>query len=190
MPEEKSHLRLFISLDIPKGAKKEIMRLQQQIKNLTPIKKGFIKEANIHLTLQFLGKIKASQVETIKGLLQDIKLAPFKAHLGTIGTFNPKRNLVKIVWLSLETQEIFTLQQKISQALSPFIIKKEKCEFKSHITLARVKNAIKKEEVDKIFAKISLGDIEFVVNEFCLKQSRPFESGAKYTTLKTFKFKQ
>ena len=65
--------RVFIALPIPGPVKDEIVRVQDELRNLLPRRcVRFTKREQFHLTLRFLGNVKSQRVE---GLINEIRAA-------------------------------------------------------------------------------------------------------------------
>lgn len=161
--------KIFISINIPDRAKKQLARKIEPWKDL-PIK--WTKEANLHITLFFLGHIDddttAAICQKIKNLagaeevfdleLSEIRLAP--------NSKNPQ-----MVWLMGEADEnLRRLHEKIEKALDIFV--SEKKAFRPHITLGRIRKR-KWEELEpkpEIFAKfplsVSVDSVDVMASDF------------------------
>ncbi|MBI2629916.1 RNA 2',3'-cyclic phosphodiesterase [Candidatus Pacearchaeota archaeon] len=174
-------MRVFISIDIPEKLKKEIALLQKQIYSQGFFEGKITEPENLHLTLKFIGEITDSQLIQIKERLKKVKLKQFKARLGSLGVFT--NDLIKIIWIKMEGDGIFELQNKIDSCLSD-IFKKEK-RFMSHLTIARVKKVKNKPELLNLLGYEM--NKEFPVAEFNLKNSELTPTKPIYTILEKYK---
>ena len=59
-------LRAFIAVDISPEIRKELIRIQSELKNSLKGNISWVEPENIHLTLRFLGQITDKQLEEIK----------------------------------------------------------------------------------------------------------------------------
>ena len=173
-------VRSFIAIDIPENVKKQIVDLQNQL----PYFMGKKTELdNLHLTLKFLGEIDDSVVSDVKKLLENIKLKKFEVTISEIGVFN--ENFIKIIWLKLEGDGIFNLQNEIDLRLDNLFPREKR--FMSHLTVARVKNIKNKKEFLDSLKKIKIPEIKFNVDNFILKKSILKPEGPEYKDLGVYK---
>lgn len=155
-------MRLFIALELPEEAKKEILRLQ----DLLPEFKGKKTEKeNLHLTLKFLGEVEPENLIKIKEALRKIKMPKFKSSLGELGVFSPKH--VKIIWARIKGAE--KLQEEIDKQLVLLFPKENR--FMGHVTIGRVRALGERKDFLEKIKNIKTKWMEFEVSKFVLKKS-------------------
>lgn len=176
-------IRCFIALELPREVINEVERVQQEIGKKNMFHGKFTEPENLHLTLKFLGENSEEKVEEVRKKLKEIEQEKFKAKLGKIGVFS--RRFIKIVWMKISGQGVFSLQQAIDDKMSEIGFEKEK-RFMSHLTIARVKNVKDRrlflQELDKIKSK----EIEFEINSFYLVKSELTSEGPEYEVLERY----
>lgn len=171
-------MRIFISIDIPKEIKKEIVKIQNKL----PEFKGKNTEfENLHLTLKFLGEVDKEKLEKIKKNLKEIKFSGFEAEIDSMGVFS--EDFIKIIWLGIKNCD--ELQKEIDKKLSG-IFEKEK-RFMGHLTIARVKNIKDKKKFIAELCKLKIISMKFTVNDFNLKKSTLTEQGPVYDIVENYK---
>jgi len=177
-------MRLFIAIDIPKSLKAEILRIQEEIKNLGRI--NIVPKENLHITLKFLGEVDDSKV--IIKALEEIEFEKFSIISGNAGFF-PTDNFINVIWIGFNDDEkLLELQQQIDNILSKKF-KKEK-NFISHATIARVKYLpVENKEEFKKLKNRKITPMKFKVESFKLMKSILTQQGAIYETIKEFKAK-
>ncbi len=176
-------MRCFISIELPKEVTAEIKNIQSDLESKNLFHGSFAKEENLHLTLKFLGEISNAQIEKVKLLLNEIKLRKFKASLGSLGIFNTKTP--RIFWISINAQEIHDLKKEIDETLSK-VFPKEKMEFASHVTIARIKGLEHRQKLLDYPTKNKTKKIEFFIDKFWLKESTLTPDGPFYKTIEEF----
>ena len=125
-------MRLFIAIDF-----NELHEYFIELQKLLPKNAKLSFTKTFHITLKFLGDVQPDKVDNIINSLKNIKFEPFTVFLNSIGIF-PTENYIRVVWAGLKPEDnILELQKKVDESLKP-LFKKEK-DFKTHITLARVK---------------------------------------------------
>lgn len=174
--------RLFIAIDMPQEVNDAIVLIQKKLKDKQLFKGSFIQPEKLHLTLKFLGDIDNEQILKIKENLGNIKFKSFEAELNCIGFF--PEHIVRIIWLSIDADEIKILENQIEQSLS--WLQKPESAFVSHITIARVKSVNNRNELINIIKEIKVPAIKFSINSFVLKQSELTSHGSIYTDLEKY----
>ena len=170
-------MRCFIAIDLYKGVKKEIARVQKMVE---PHFRGkLVEPENLHITLKFLDDIDAVTIDEVKERLSLIKFQSFDLALKKITVF--KRKSIKIIWL--EVDEI-PLQKIIDDSLKGLF--KRKSKFIGHITIARVKRFNNEIDFIKLLGDIEVNKLKIDVTEFCLKSSMLTKSGAIYKDIQTY----
>jgi 2'-5' RNA ligase len=174
-------MRAFIALELSKEIKKELEKVQNQLKK-AGVRATWVKPEIVHLTLAFLGSITPNQVETIHKVLEEKTGKSSSLRLEQIGCF-PRPEKARIIFIDLrgDLKELNNLTKQIRQGL-----KKEKIWFDNkppiaHITIGRVK---KRSNLTDILKGIKVNKIKFLAREISLNQSTLGHSGPKYTKLK------
>ena len=132
-------IRSFIAIELPEGVVALLGKLQQDLKAIR-LKAGWVQPSNIHLTLKFLGDIKADDIDKIGGAMQEAVKGcePFRLTVGGIGFF-PGIKRPRVIWVGVggQTQPLFALQRSLEDRLAAVGFPKEKRSFKGHLTLGR-----------------------------------------------------
>ncbi len=178
-------MRAFIGIDLPKEVKDYLYDLEKELNKL-PIKCKFVAKKNLHITIKFMKDLKENELNNIKEKLKEIKYPEFKVSLRSLDFF-PKRNNAKVIWISLENEnKLIELQQKIDSELLN-LYNSNKQEFKSHITLGRIKLIKNKEKFNKLINNIKIKDIKFKIDSFQLFESTLTKDGPLYKMIKKYK---
>src|SRR4030042_1702207 len=133
-------MRTFISIELPEDIKKEIFDEYKKISNDGFVVGNFVEKNNLHLTLKFLGDISEEEINKVKEKLSKIKFEKFEIKTGEIGFF-PSDKYVKVIWISLDSDNIKKLKDEIETSLFELGITKEEREFSSHVTIAKIKKS-------------------------------------------------
>ena len=172
-------MRTFIAIDLPKEIKEKIAELE---KDFTKCDLAFkwVKPENIHLTLKFLGNIDEEQIIKIKQAIAMVsgKFASFEVSFDSFGFF-PNERKPRVFFISTTPEELLkNIAVKLEEELEALGFEKEN-RFKSHITLARIKNpkniACLKEKIKNIRL-----DKKFPINEITLYKSTLTKEGPVY----------
>ena len=172
-------MRLFIAMDF-NGLKDYFIELQ----NSLPKNAKLSLAKYFHLTLKFLGEVKPDKADEIVNILKGIKFKKICVFLDSVGIF-PTENYIRVVWVGLKPEDkILELQKQIDDLLK-HLFKKEK-NFKSHITLARVKYPEDKKLFVENVKKIKVESKKIEIKDFRLVKSTLTPQGHVYEDLEMF----
>jgi len=172
-------IRAFIAIALPEEIKDSIQDIVSGLREKNPAVR-WVRPEGMHLTLKFLGNIDESFVETLSLGLDDVvaQYSCLKLTLSRLGVF-PNVRRPRIVWIGLtgNIENLSHLAGSIDALSFQFGIERERREFKSHITLGRL----------KVPTMVDLG-IEFTQETFTATQVLLFQSklssqGARYSVL-------
>lgn len=185
-------IRTFIALELPREVKSLLQEVQQELIRLK-IRARWVRPENIHLTLKFLGDINPDDVDRISdaliGAVADISTLALS--IRGIGVF-PGIKRPRVIWVGLggDVQELFALQSGIEAGLDAVGFPKEKRAFKAHLTLGRIKQAVKPDVIRQMMRQhASISAEEFTCDQVTLFKSDLKPSGAVYTELKKIELK-
>lgn len=181
-------IRTFIAIDLPHDVRVAIDDAQARLKQAhVGVKISWTKVENLHLTLQFLGYIEETIIETIKSALQSVAAQhpPFEVLVCGAGAF-PDENRPRVLWVGCDDPEgrLKALAGAVQAAMRPLGFEPEHHEFSAHLTLGRVRAP--RPDVALTTALDSLKDTAFgalraqVVHLF---QSELHPEGSRYTKL-------
>jgi RNA 2',3'-cyclic 3'-phosphodiesterase len=152
----------------------------------------WIKNEQMHLTLQFLGYIPAEQIEEIQNALRQSIFSHhrFTLKAESLGCF-PNISRARVLWVGLsgQTNELQKLKSGFDKILIPFGYKPEPRKFQPHLTVARfsqlsgAQRAVLKERIEK-YANLSAGN--FAIEKIELMESRLSPRGASYHPVASF----
>jgi len=174
-------MRTFIAVDVKNES---ILKALEELKN-TGADIKIVSPENLHITLKFLGEIEEKKVEEIYTKISEKArgFKKFKLALKGVGVF-PNKKFMRVVWIGGESMEMIEIQKTVEEVLSSLGFKKEN-DFKTHLTLARVKSAKNKEKLEKFveqYESFDFGSAE--IDRIEIKKSELTKEGAVYTTLR------
>jgi RNA 2',3'-cyclic 3'-phosphodiesterase len=178
-------MRTFIAIELPLDIRNSLVKIQDKLKITLP-KINWVKPANLHLSLKFLGEISLEQVESIQQIIADITktFVPFEIRLDTLGVF-PNYRTARIIWIGTN-QPLFELKQLVDQLETKLLetgLPKEERPFQAHITLGRIKNPLIPADLEKELNKVSGDclDLKFNTGGITLFQSLLDPGGPTYS---------
>jgi len=175
-------MRAFLAIKLPEHIIEEISKIQEVLKKCAPNFK-WVRPQNTHLTLKFLGNIDEIKLEKTKDIItqtaKDFK--SFSADLENFGFF-PNEKRPRVFFISTTSEHTLkSIADKLEEKLELIGFEKEG-RFKSHITLARIK-----EQKNINCLKEKLEDIKlkgnFPVEGITLYESTLTPKGAVYDVI-------
>jgi 2'-5' RNA ligase len=183
-------MRTFISVELPDEVKKNIVELVNELK-ATEAAVKWVTAENLHITLKFLGWVEDRNLDNLIDLTTKAVAGngSFKARFEGLGTF-PEGKTPRVVWVGTVEggDRLCNLAKNLEEALSKAGFRKEEREFRSHITIGRVKE---KKGVEKLKEKIkSIKDAKFgeaLVDRIYIMKSSLTPKGPIYEIVKEVK---
>lgn len=175
--------RYFVSITLPG-------HLQKQVDEILPESRYWRKtdRSQLHLTLRFIGDLDDAGVKDIQDKLAKINIPEFTLRLNGIGFF-PRNGIVRVIWIGAEkSSTLAQLQNLVDKTVSDVLNSESEHSFTPHITLARTKWRLKKEELLKLMPD-SEKEYEFRVHSFQLMESRQGKNGAEHLQVKNYQLK-
>lgn len=172
---------MFIAINFKENTKSSIQDIIRKVKGYA-VQGRFVQNEHMHLTLEFLGEIPPSEVDTIKDIIDQVATHPFAIQLSGIGFF--KRRGGDICWLGIEyNKPLYVLQSRLHDKLSLNGFKLENRPYEPHITIGR------KVRMDNSFSpEMLLGDrsnIIIDIDKIELMKSQHINGKLVYTVIYT-----
>jgi RNA 2',3'-cyclic 3'-phosphodiesterase len=128
--------KIFISINLLAKTKKSLIRAAEEWQNL-PVK--WVKEPNLHITLEFLGHLLDDVIPEIcvkiQAAVADTEIFDLEFEKICLG---PSETEPRMIWLSgSASEELKNLREKIEKALDIFSSSKKS--FRPHITLGKIR---------------------------------------------------
>lgn len=161
--------KIFISINLPERTKKRLTKAIEKLPDL-PVK--WVKEANFHVTLFFLGFVdEESMLEVCQKVARiSEKEEIFDIEFNAI-TLGPSQDDPRMIWVTGEpNEELRSLVEKIEKELGIFTSSKK--EFRPHITLGKIRKnkwneLLEKPEINKEFPLlVSIENVDVMASDF------------------------
>jgi 2'-5' RNA ligase len=184
-------IRSFIAIDLPDSTKNQLQAVVQQLRDQVPHDSvRWTRITGIHLTLQFLGDVKQSDLPQIEEVLAQVgqRHAPFEFGVGGVGCF-PNTRRPRVLWVGIQEQSgaLAALQRDVAKSLTPLGFEPEKRSFHPHLTLGRVKRGVRSGDLRRlgeVIVTAGVGELDRVqTDSFRLMRSELRPSGAIYSSL-------
>lgn len=176
--------RLFIAIPLPVSLREELETLYEPVRSI-----AWVRPAQLHLTLRFVGDVDASLSEPIETALARVQVEPFLLTLAGIGAF-PPRGAARVIWVGIGESHprLNQLRQQIDDALLGTGFPLDVRIFHPHVTLGRVRSdASPGAAIEFLKRHRAFDSAPFRVETFqlCASELRP--AGAVHTLRKEFR---
>jgi 2'-5' RNA ligase len=178
-------MRLFVSVDLD-GLAEAVDEAQAPFRDepgLDPTD-----PEQVHVTLKFLGDTDPDELDDLRSALaaavEDAAVDPFEAEFGGYGVF-PSLDYISVIWLGVRrgSEELSALHEAIEARTTALGFDPEDHEFTPHTTIARMRDARRKEHVQAVVRERDpdVGDLR--VEEVRLTESTLTPDGPEYETV-------
>lgn len=184
-------MRLFFAVLLENHTKHCVALVQESMKRaLAGERITWVPEPNLHLTLRFLGEQDETGLHkaVLAALTVAAQHAPFRFVVCGAGVF-PNARHARVLWVGVQepAEPLYALAKHLEQELCKQGFPAEDKPFRSHITLARVKQPPPPQVMERLLASLPgepLGVVE--VNSFALMQSTLRPTGSEYSLVREF----
>jgi 2'-5' RNA ligase len=178
-------IRTFVAVDVPKEIKMELDGLIAGFREAAPDIR-WVKAANLHLTLRFLGEIPK---DTITGLAAELQknltgFGPFEITLAGIGAF-PNLRKARVIWVGSGqgAEHLARLAPLVETSCRNCGFGPADKPFSSHLTVGRVKFPKGHERLISLIDSMDFESPLFPVEEVVIFKSDLLPAGPRYTRL-------
>jgi len=178
--------RLFVGsfVQIPQ---EEVKKVRSTVENLK-IEGKWVELHNLHFTYRFIGEVEEEKVpqivQMLRGRLKGVESFPVK--FTGLGTFT-SNGLPRVLWIGVESQGVYTVKERVDQALMPFGLPPER-EFKPHVTLLRIKKLRRRGKLGELVMKMKNHVfLERTEVSVALIESKLTPQGPIYSVVEEFK---
>jgi 2'-5' RNA ligase len=136
--------RYFLALPLPESVRERLAAARPP--KLPGIK--LVRPDQMHVTLHFLGELEPHDLHAAKRSLQDIKELRTSFNIAGVGAF-PEDRPPRVIWAGIEQNPLLEqLYQKVGETLQQATnFQPEERTFSPHVTLARVKRRLRREQL-------------------------------------------
>ena len=186
-------IRAFIAVELPTEVRGSLGLLARELAASGADVK-WVEEANLHVTMRFLGEITEEQRQGLATLLTAVaaRRQPIPLRLSSLGGF-PSLTSPRVVWVGVGQghEELAAIAGDVEEGLARLGLPHEERAFIAHVTLGRVRSGRNLGRlVSQITATTWTPPEPFVADQLTLFQSTLSSSGPIYTALATLPFKQ
>ena len=180
-------IRSFLAFELP-GEIRDVVSLVSGEMRKSPMDVRWVRPERIHLTLVFLGYMKAEDLASLGETVEKVcrRFAPFHMAVKGAGFFGSKR-YPRVLWIRLDgdSRQMSYFRDALQEKLIPYGIKTETRPFRPHLTLGRFrKGARPATNLDEFLEKYQdLTSPTGILRELVLFRSDLRPDGAIYTKI-------
>jgi len=185
-----SVIRAFVAIEMPAIVQRKLDEITGKLQSeLKGVQVRWVKAANMHLTLKFLGDVSQANLPLLKELLtgEAVEHKPFEISIGEVGAF-PTLLRARVLWVGVTAPpELLGLQQGIENQTIRMGYPREERKFSPHLTLGRVGHSAGSEDQRRIGEALKAAQVGLIgtalVNSVNLYKSDLTSGGSVYTCL-------
>jgi len=174
-------MRLFIGIPLPGEYAQLIRKIQESWKMRLASKVAWVRPELVHLTFKFLGEVDGDKIPAIVQAMREAARGSFEAQ-GGAGGFFPLKGAPRVVWIGLRQggEDCAAYFGKLDRGLARNGFLAESKPFTPHLTVARVKAAVRSDEWSGLLADLKRDWPAFTVSQVVLWQSVLKSAGPEY----------
>jgi RNA 2',3'-cyclic 3'-phosphodiesterase len=187
-----STLRLFCALELPEEVRARAAEHIERLRSRVPeVRASWERAEKMHITLKFLGEIRAEQVEavTLAATRAARQAHPFKLACARAGAFPPRGN-PRVLWLGLEDSgdALAQLQNRLEEECEAAGFARAERPFHPHLTVARIRAPQGARQLVQAHQQMGFEAIEFAVTDLVVMRSELGPGGSRYTEMSRHAF--
>lgn len=178
--------RCFCAIEIPVTARELVLDHINRLRAAVPdAKASWSRDANIHLTLKFLGDIPQTSLSKLSDAATRAVagLASFAIRIENTGVF-PNQRQPRVMWIGInDSEQLKTLHVRLEDEAAKERFEREGRRFHPHLTIARLRPAEKARALAQAHQQMKFGPLEVAVEELLVIRSELSSAGSKYTVI-------
>ena len=177
--------RVFCAIEIPAPARRRLLEHIVRLREAVPeAQASWSREANLHLTLKFLGEIPRASVAELSNAAARATagLSPFSIQLEDAGVF-PTQGAPRVLWIGIKDAagNLAELQARLEGEAGQAGFAKDARRFQPHLTLARLRKPAAARKLAAAHQKLMFEPQEIAVSELLVIRSELSSTGSNYT---------
>lgn len=174
-------MRLFTAIDLPEKMRAQLGELLARLKPLAKLRWSPVE--NLHITTKFIGEWPEARLDEMKSALSGVRVnESIEIAVRGLGWF-PDAKRPRVFWTGVDGgRPLSALALATEQAVAALGVAMEERAYSPHLTLARIKEPVRLDEVVEAAGEPNLG--RFEASAFFLYLS----ANGKYSKLAEFSF--
>jgi 2'-5' RNA ligase len=180
-------VRTFIAINLDGSLHKTLGEVMDKFASSKASVK-WVTPQNVHVTLKFLGNVEEARLPEVFAACERaaVGFKPIELEVRAVGCF-PNMNRPRVVWLGMEKGDdaVKELQHKVESELELIGFPREEREFRTHLTIGRVKGGQGISRLCRLLEEernVFIGSMR--AEKISVMKSKTLPSGPIYTELK------
>lgn len=179
--------RVFCAIEIPEPVRQTVLQHIASLKEAVPdAKASWSRDANLHLTLKFLGEIPQTSVADISTAASQAVagLASFSIRLEQTGVF-PSQGQPRVLWIGINDSsgKLIDVHARLEDESASAGFVKDSRPFHPHLTVARLRQPRHARTLAVTHRELKFEPAEIAVAELLVIRSELSSEGSKYTVV-------
>lgn len=179
--------RIFCAVEVPPVVRQRVLQHIESIRKAVPdAKASWSRDANIHLTLKFLGDITPAAVTKLSSAAARAVagLAPFPIQFKDTGVF-PNQRQPRVLWIGVTeaSNKLTELHARLEAEAAKEGFEREGRRFHPHLTAARLRQPVNARALAEAHQRLGFAPVEILVSELLVIRSELSSAGSKYTVI-------
>src|SRR3990172_1126215 len=186
-PKKGERWRIFCAIELPQLINEQLMQHIAALRRAVPhAQASWARAASIHLTIKFLGEIRASLVErvTLAASKAVEQIGPFKIEIGGAGAF-PKRGMPTVLWIGVNdlSDELGHLHKNLELECARVGFPREEKAFHPHLTVARLRKPQGSRTLAATHQEMEVAPTVVEVSDLLVIRSELNSEGSRYSVI-------
>ena len=179
--------RVFCAIELPKPTRDLLLRHIASLKAALPAAQAsWSRDANLHLTLKFLGEIPQTSVADFSQAVSRAVagVQPLSLRLEYTGKF-PSHGQPRVLWIGINnpSAQLAELHARLEAESARAGFAKEGRAFHPHLTIARLRQPADARGLAAAHLQMEFEPVEIAVSELLVIRSELSSEGSKYTVV-------
>ena len=179
--------RVFCAIELPRPTRDLVLQHIACLKAaVSTARASWSRDANLHLTLKFLGEIPQTSVPDISHAASRAaaSVQSFSIRLEQAGVF-PSQRQPRVLWLGINdlSAKLAELRARLETESSRAGFAKEGRPFHPHLTIARLRQPAGAQALAGAHQQMEFEPVEIAVSELLVIRSELSSEGSKYTVV-------
>ncbi|MFN2491317.1 MAG: RNA 2',3'-cyclic phosphodiesterase [Pyrinomonadaceae bacterium] len=179
--------RVFCAIELPDILPARVRMHIAKLKDAVPTAHAsWTRDANLHLTLKFLGELPQTSVESFSAAVSRAVegFTPFRIFLEYTGVF-PKAGSPRVLWIGINDPEgmLSQLHARLEDECEQVGFEREDRPYSPHLTVARLRKPQHARTLAVAHRQLAFEPASIIVSELLVIRSQLSSEGSKYTVI-------
>jgi 2'-5' RNA ligase len=184
---KKESWRVFCAVELPGATRRLVLEHITRLKEKVPhAKASWARDANLHLTLKFLGEIPTTSVADFSKAVSEAvtHVQSFSIRFEQTGIFTTQGQ-PRVLWIGINdlSSRLAELHAHLEEESARVGFAKETRPFHPHLTIARLRQADNARALAAVHKQMEFDPVEIAVAELLVIRSELSSEGSKYTVV-------